>query len=48
MLLGTEPNYPLIQQVTENRGFHQIQNFFHRYTPENKHIHLGELKKIRG
>ena len=30
------------QQVTENRGFHQIQKFFHSYTPENKHIHLGE------
>ena len=33
MLLVTGPNYPPIQQVTENRGFNQIQNFFHRYTP---------------
>ena len=33
MLLGTGPNYPPIQQVTENRGFNQIQKFFHRYTP---------------
>ena len=28
MLLGTGPNYPPIQQVTENRGFNQIQKFF--------------------
>ena len=42
MLLGTGPNYPPIQQVTENRGFNQIQKFFHRYTQESKHIHLGE------
>jgi len=41
MLLGTGPNYPPIQQVTENRGFNQIQKFFHRYTQESKHIHLG-------
>ena len=42
MLLGTGPNYPLIQHVTENRAFNQIQTFFHRYTPESKHIHLSQ------
>ena len=42
MLLDTGPNYPPIQQVTENRGFNQIQKFFHRYTQESKHIHLGK------
>ena len=41
-LLGTEPNYPQIQQDTENRGLDQIQKFYHICSRENKHTHLGE------
>ena len=41
-LLGTGPNYPQIQQDTENRGFNQIPKLFHICSQENKHIHLGE------